>query len=268
MSNKGWVKIDRGLLDNELWSTPEPFDVRAAWIDLILMANHKDAKIFGGKDVKRGDVNRSVLFLADRWGWSRGKVRRFLEKLEREQMASVNSTTSGTTITLINYGKYQVQRPTVEPTNGQQTDNERTTDGHIQEYIKNDKNVKKEEEGDARAREGAAAIPLEDGTEYIITNTQLVQLVLRYPGLDVRRELIRAVNWCKDNPEKLKPRSGAWRFVTGWLTRAEKDREAAEAAPVVVRSAAAKNSFHNFEEREDTHLDDLFPGDIVNAEVG
>ena len=272
--DKGWVKLHRDIMDHWMWED-EPFTKAQAWIDLILLANHKEerfhhrGKIINGE---RGCVYRSISWLAKRWKWSRDKTRSFLHLLENDGMVTVNSSVNQTAIALVNYGKYQDLVTADSSANRQLTDSYPTADRQLTDTYKNNKsykNAKKlEEEGDARAREGAAAIPLEDGTEYIITNTQLEQLVQRYPGLDVRRELIRAVNWCKDNPEKLKPRSGAWRFVTGWLTRAEKDREAAEAAPVVVRSAAAKNSFHNFEERENTHLDDLFPGDIVNAEVG
>lgn len=277
--SKGWVKIFREVQDSFLWESKEPYDKRSAWIDLILLANHQDIKMmYGGKVVEepRGTVCRSIAFLAKRWRWSRHKVTDYLNCLQKQDMIRTSiGTGASTSIFLINYEKYQGGVVDEGQGLGHFKDRSGTGQGQVKDRsgtpnknVKNVKNVKKEEEGDARAREGAAAIPLEDGTEYIITNTQLEQLVQRYPGLDVRRELIRAVNWCKDNPEKLKPRSGAWRFVTGWLTRAEKDREAAEAAPVVVRSAAAKNSFHNFEERENTHLDDLFPGDIVNAEVG
>lgn len=260
MSNKGWVKIDRGLLDHELWSAADPFDIRSAWIDLILMANHKDAKIFGGAAVKRGDVNRSIMFLAERWRWSRGKVRRFLSKLVREQMVTVNSTTNGTTITLINYDKYQISRPTNEPSNGHQTDRQRTADGHIQEYIKNDKNGNTEEEGDARARGSGFSFLLDKG-EYELTEDQLDELIRRYPELDVRREMIRISEWCADNPGKRKAEVDAWRFVTGWMTRSSKEA----AAPLVMKPSAPKNSFHNFAERGES-LEALFSGDIVSEE--
>ena len=48
----GWVKISRDILNNILWLSEEPFDVRSAWIDLILMVNHEDAEFL----TRRGEI--------------------------------------------------------------------------------------------------------------------------------------------------------------------------------------------------------------------
>ena len=109
MSDKGYIKIDRALLDHWLWES-KPFSQGQAWIDLIALANHKGIrKQKDGKVTyfKTGTISRSVLWLANRWGWDRKKVRRFLSVLEADQMVSVNATTNGTTISIVNYGKYQ-----------------------------------------------------------------------------------------------------------------------------------------------------------------
>lgn len=121
----GWIKLDRHIFDSWLWSEDKPFDKRSAWIDLLLLANYEDKKkTYNGKVIKctRGDVNLSYQFLANRWGWSRGKVVRFLKLLESDGMVLTNSTTHGTTVTLVNYGKYQDLRLTDDTTNGHQTD--------------------------------------------------------------------------------------------------------------------------------------------------
>ena len=90
---------------------------------------------------KRGNVYRSKLWLADRWGWSRGKVDRFLNILEKENMIQENrvriGTVNGTVITIVNYGKFQDVRAVKKTVNGQSTGSERTVNGHIQEPIKN-----------------------------------------------------------------------------------------------------------------------------------
>ena len=106
----GWFKVDRSIKDHWLWKDNEPFDKRSAWIDLIMMANIKDFKThYKGKLVmrKRGEVNTSLVYLADRWRWDRRKVKRFLMVLESDGMVSLNSTPDGTTVTIENYGKYQ-----------------------------------------------------------------------------------------------------------------------------------------------------------------
>lgn len=118
----GYVKISRGLLEHPIW-LEKPFSDGQAWIDLIGLANYKTVKKKKGDKVvayKRGTVYRSILSLADRWGWDRKKVRRFLSALQSDQMVVVNGSTHGTTITIVNYGKYQNVGTTKVPTDGQQ----------------------------------------------------------------------------------------------------------------------------------------------------
>lgn len=137
----GWIKIDRQIFDSWLWKQKKPFDQRSAWIDLLLLANYEDTKkIYKGKVIlcKRGDVNLSYTFLAERWGWSRGKVVRFLELLKSDGMLTEKRTENGTAITVINYGKFQ----DVRTENGQQTDSKRTEDGRQADTTKNIKNIK------------------------------------------------------------------------------------------------------------------------------
>lgn len=144
-SMSGWIKVDRKIMQNALWTDDEPFDKRSAWIDLLLMANHSDHEIFHrGKIVivKRGEVNRSVLQLSQRWHWSRNKTMRFLGSLKRASMITTKSTTDGTTISIENYNKYQFTQTTNDTTKGTTDDTTHdTTDGthtiNIKEYIKN-----------------------------------------------------------------------------------------------------------------------------------
>lgn len=141
----GWIKLDREITEHWLWKEKEPFDRRSAWIDLLLMANHKDFKtLYKGKLVerKRGEVNTSTRYLADRWRWSRGRVNRFLELLEADEMVTLNSTTDGTTITIENWGKWQ-DMPTANSTTDDTThDTTGSTTGST-----NDKKVKNNKKG-------------------------------------------------------------------------------------------------------------------------
>lgn len=115
----GWIKVDRKIQSNALWMDREPFDKRSAWIDLLLMANHKDHEIIHkGKTilVRRGEVNRSVLQLCDRWHWSRNRTLRFLKMLSDANMITRVSTTDGTTVCIKNYDKYQFSDTTSDTT--------------------------------------------------------------------------------------------------------------------------------------------------------
>jgi len=139
MSEKGWISIDRKIVDHWVWSS-KPFGKGQAWIDLLIMANYKDQPFYsGGKiiDGKRGVVYRSLKSLAERWGWDRKTVRGFLKLLEGDGMVAIESTTQGTTITIVNYDNYQnhgttnstTERSTIPHPNGQRWDNPTDNDG-------------------------------------------------------------------------------------------------------------------------------------------
>lgn len=112
MDNGGWIKIHRKLQENPIWDADEPFDKRSAWIDLLIMANHKDSQMRIGNEIfliKMGSTHTSELKLMDRWKWSRKKVRSFLLMLKNAEMVTTEGTAKGTTITIVNYEKYQHQ---------------------------------------------------------------------------------------------------------------------------------------------------------------
>ena len=105
----GWVKVDRSIQEHWLWSE-KPFSKAQAWIDLILYANHKEAKIMIKHrliEIKRGQQARSEVTLSKEWGWSRDKVRRFLKLLESDGMVIQQKTNVTTLLTICNYDGFQ-----------------------------------------------------------------------------------------------------------------------------------------------------------------
>ena len=108
--NSNWIKLYRQIFDSQIWNVKEPFDIRSAWIDLILLANHKDGKvIISGELIKvpRGAHFTSVQNLGARWKWSIKRVRGYLKLLEKAEMVTVEGTHRGTLITIVNYDDYQ-----------------------------------------------------------------------------------------------------------------------------------------------------------------
>lgn len=111
MANQGWVSIHRSIYDNWIWDSKEEFDMRSAWIDLLLMANHEDKKVLidGNLElVKRGQRITSIRKLCSRWKWSRTKVNNFLKLLEKDNMITLKiEPAKKTVITIVNYSLYQ-----------------------------------------------------------------------------------------------------------------------------------------------------------------
>ena len=131
---QGWIKIHRQLSGSKLW-LEEPFTRGQAWLDLILLANHKDGWILvrGIKmDIKRGQVGWSQVTLARRWRWSQGKVKRYLKLLENVEQIEQQKNNISLLITLKNYDKYQ--------NNGEQTGMKRRANGEQTEPNNNDNN--------------------------------------------------------------------------------------------------------------------------------
>lgn len=110
--SKGWVLLYRSICDSWLWDK-KPFSIGQAWIDLILDANHENAKIYvNGKltIVKRGQTWTSIRVLAERWGWRNEKVLDFLRTLESDGMITRFRTKSGTLLTIVKYSDFQGRR--------------------------------------------------------------------------------------------------------------------------------------------------------------
>ena len=148
----GWIKLSRQIQECDLlWdSFDEPFDRRSAWIDLLLMANHRDKEImFNGKTiiVERGQRITSMRALAEKWHWSREKVKRYLDLLESENMIIRESDRRRTLLTIVNYSKFQDEQatdePPIEPQNEPQNEPQKShRQSHRQVINKNDKNDK------------------------------------------------------------------------------------------------------------------------------
>ena len=149
--NSNWIKLYRQIFDNDLWQSDEPFDRRSAWIDLILLANHKDGYFINSKGilikVPRGSHFTSTRVLADRWHWSRGKVDRYLRLLSETGSVTLSVTPSGTLLSLVNYDDFQGGRATDRATNDttdratNRATDEPQTEPEQEEY-KNDKENK------------------------------------------------------------------------------------------------------------------------------
>lgn len=157
--SQGYIKLHRQLQDCWVWQG-ERFSRGQAWVDLLMMANHKDVKIpFGEKIevIKRGQFITSIAKLAEKWQWSFNTVKKFLNLLENDNMLIRKSDNTKTLITIVNYDIYQysetekegdldrpidrpVDRPIDRPIDGQSAD--LLTDPLIPN--KNDKNVKNE----------------------------------------------------------------------------------------------------------------------------
>lgn len=138
----GWYVMQRGWQENDLFARDE-YSRRDAWVWLIEHAAWRPASVtIKGKrvDLERGQLSYSQRFLADKWGWSKSRVDRFIAELVRRGMlesthrsgagcgAQTEAATSQTAgqsqsvLTVCNYSQYQDisegARGSVEPESG------------------------------------------------------------------------------------------------------------------------------------------------------
>ncbi len=141
----GWIYLSRKMMKNSMYLS-QKFTDGHAWIDLIFLAMFKEGMInVAGKRIKieRGQVGYSQKSLAERWKWSRSKVKRFLNYLENEHMIEqVNVQLDKrlkAIISITNYDQYQPQGQVNEQEDEHQTNTSRTSNGTV---LKKDKELK------------------------------------------------------------------------------------------------------------------------------
>lgn len=106
---EGYIKVYRQMIDSKYYFS-EPFTRSQAWVDLLMLASHKENSIIlKGITVslKRGDLGWSMKALAKRWQWSQGKVDRFLNDLKTERQIVISNIGVTTLISILNYEQYQ-----------------------------------------------------------------------------------------------------------------------------------------------------------------
>lgn len=99
----GWVKLPRAVLQPGHWLHPDATGTPAcrlgAFTDLLGLAEWRERN-----GLAPGQLQESQRELARRWGWSRGRVRRFLEELEEDGLIERDTGEDGepARITVVN----------------------------------------------------------------------------------------------------------------------------------------------------------------------
>ena len=117
---QGWIKIHRQLLD---WEWYDDINVTRLFLHILLKANHK-SKNYKGEIVKVGEHLTSRDILSKETGLTIRQVRTALTKLKTTNELTINSSSQGTKIQIVNYEKYQVttnELTTKRPATDQQT---------------------------------------------------------------------------------------------------------------------------------------------------
>jgi hypothetical protein len=229
---KGWIKLHRKVQDSPQW-LKKPFGKGRAWVDLLMLANHAPGfiEVRGLRlPVNRGEIGWSQPELAKRFGWSRGKVKRFLNELEMDNQIVQQKNNVSTLITIVNYDKYQGNDTADDTADGQQTVLQtvpqtvpQTDPNNKNKEVKNEKEVKiyyTEEEG------------------LVLPSKEKEHFKGAFKSKDVDAEIKKMSEWLYSNPTKRK--KNYRRFVVGWLERAKDISEGDMFTPLPMEYSGAK----------------------------
>lgn len=140
MSNQGWVKAYRQLLDWEWYTDVPTFKL---FLHLLLIVN-REPQQWRGQTLSSGSVVTSISALASGSGLSDMQVRTALKHLQKTGEISKNVTNKNTVIILRNYAKYQGSAD-----DRQQADNNQITRAFYKQECKNERIEKGRERASA-----------------------------------------------------------------------------------------------------------------------
>ncbi len=200
-----FFKVWRRLLKTDLW-LGEIFTRGQAWVDLIGLANWAPGIVVirGVKvQVQRGQVSWTEVALAERWRWSRGKVRRFLSEMKEEQQTEQQGDNRTSLITILNYSDHQGGG---------------TANGTAMKQQQNSKKTA-ESKPPSKPKDCVGFYPIKGGEDWGLTKKKFAQYVDLYTGMDVKHECKKAKQWLVDNPLRQKTARGMTKFLGSWLER-------------------------------------------------
>lgn len=99
----GYVKLHRSFLD---WEWYDDDDCVKLFLHLLMIANWQETK-WHGQSLPAGSKIISQVELAARFGWSRQKMGRTLDKLKSTGEVICKAGTKWTLVALVNWAKYQ-----------------------------------------------------------------------------------------------------------------------------------------------------------------
>ena len=143
---KDYFILKRSIVTDQLYFL-EKFSKFQAWQDLIYLANWDTGSVKQGFDVinlERGELCHAEDYLCQRWKWSKGKVRRFLNWCIQDQRLTIRQIVTGSNqrrnvVKLVNYDKHQIPlKPSSNPldnTDSNQTNNKPNKTNIVKEVL-------------------------------------------------------------------------------------------------------------------------------------
>ena len=106
---EGYIKLYKKIFKNPIFKD-EPMSEREAWIWLLCNAVYRKVRGRYGNFVitlQRGQLVGGSEYLSDIFQWNSSRVRRFVKRLQKDDMIGTQTDEGITVITISNYSEYQ-----------------------------------------------------------------------------------------------------------------------------------------------------------------
>lgn len=256
MADVKWIKITTDIFDDEkillIESLPDAYSIIVCWFKLLCMAGKQNnSGVF-----LMGKIAYTDKMLATIFRMKEATVQLALRTFEEFGMIEIIDGV----ITIPNWGKHQSldkiearnerqknymreyrqkQKAIAAPTNSCKTNgkancktNGKANVSPLEGEGESDKKKEKEKEdvGTAGNLPAVLTIPLNDKSEYPITEKDVAEWQELYPAVDIMQELRNMRGWCNANPTRRKTSRGIMAFINRWLS-GEQDKGGNRNAP-------------------------------------
>ena len=219
----GWIKLHREIQHHWIFQRDDYFKAR---ILLLCKANHQDYKTLANEKiaevvlVRRGEVVSSLKKLGLELMWSSSKVKRFLKKLEKDNMIVLKNEKRWTHLSINNYDTYQYVRHEAEAV----AEAEQIPCENNQIKKKKDKKVKN--------------LSQKEQLQGIKQN--LVRYQKDFPHANVKLEFDRMADWLESSGKRYKNYNA---FFRNWLRKASEGNEVEEQKVYTYKCDCSDESF-------------------------
>lgn len=145
----GWIKLPRSLLESKIFASEKGLKI---WIWLILKANHKEryipitiAKGQSIVHIKRGQMIFGRISAEEELRISRSVIYKWIKKMERDKMITIESNNHYSIITICEYDEYNDSTSAKVASKEQPNSNQEIANEQPQDILKNEEKHKNEE---------------------------------------------------------------------------------------------------------------------------
>lgn len=170
--------------------------------------------------IRRGIFDKDMF---DKYGilTSKGIQKRYFEAVARRKLVNVKKQYLLVSVAdFLKSENINFENVIINPENDSNNSQSKVKESKVKKRKENNKCGAAEAATPHRSK-AVITIPLNDRTEYEVTDADVKEWAELYPAVNIMQELRKMKGWCEGNPNKRKTRKGVLRFIHAWLSKAQ-----------------------------------------------